>query len=389
MDKANSVKIIDEFEKVDINNICDAKHCNHLKEEGGTEETRCPTYLRIEERICYKPNNNQIVISCVDGEKFDIHIAAESLRTYHRKLRLKKEESKAKERHVTSCRLRQSPSYMKRYEHLHEISKSKKISEKEGFYPKASSLTHPKSQSKENSLALNQICKRLYDQSVSMQMDGKKRRQDIDNARVIANPLPPQEPQSNRKNRNSGSMKSRDFLRRSSSRTSRSPLVSSNSYEPPTPQEIITRLYAPSLPMQEYGKERRDEINKMKTQFNRSMVTESREVGKSARKSRSSLVPQEIIDRLYAPSLPKQEHGKERRDEMSKTRAQFDRLTVTEPRVVGKSARKSRSSRVSSSPYESTKPQEITDRIYAPSLPMQESRKERRDKISKIRPQSI
>jgi len=312
----DELKIIDEINKVDISNIYDERddgvlvdttYCKQFKEKDWTEETRCPTYLRIEERICYETNNNQIVISCVDGEKFDIHIAAESLRTYHRKLRLKKEEAKAKERHKTLCRLRQSPGSRKRYEHLYEIGKSKIISEKERFYPKVSSLTHPNSELKEKSLALNKICKRLYDQSVSMQMDGQKRRQDIDNARVVANPLPPRKTQSNWKNSYSGSMKSRGSQRHSSSRTSRSPLVSSNSDEPPTTQEIIDRLYAPSLPMQEYGKKRRNEISKTKDQFNRSLVTEPREVGKSARKSRSSLVSsslyeppisQEIIDYL-------------------------------------------------------------------------------------------
>ena len=172
--------VIDDFgtnsvyDERDDGFLTDTTHSStsRFEEEDWTEETRSPTYLRIEERIFHETNDTQVAISCVDGEKFDTRIAADSLRTYHRKLQMKKEEAKAKERDKTLIRLGlpQSPGSIKRYEFLYKIGKSIIIFKKEKPYLNVSNTTSSSRKLKEKSTPLNQICNRLYDESVTMQI---------------------------------------------------------------------------------------------------------------------------------------------------------------------------------------------------------------------------
>jgi len=97
--------------------LINSKHSNRFDEEDCNNQTDCNACLRVEERTSSERNSDQMVLNCIEGEKFDSHIAAESLRAYERKLQLEKKEAKAQERDKILFRLEQgqSPGHVKRY----------------------------------------------------------------------------------------------------------------------------------------------------------------------------------------------------------------------------------------------------------------------------------
>jgi len=360
--------------------LMNSEHSTRFDDEDWNNQTGYKACLRVEERTSSQTKSDRMFLNCINGEKFDSHIAAESLRAYERKLQLEKMEVKAQERDKILFRLEQgqSPGHVKRYERLYEYGKSKIISKNESACPKKPSIIQPNDKLNGKSVALNEICNRLYDKSVTMQVDGKNRRNQIDKARTIANPSPllnrrsrshspwtartkrlaseastqqevvdrlyvpskpKQEDENGRRTRSgSGSFNPRGVRSQSLSRASRSTGISTKGDKPPVPQEIVARLYAPSIPMQEYGKERRQEISALGSFKSRGVRSQP-----SSRASRStdilsegdkSPISQDIVDRLYAPSISMQEYGKERREGISKMRFQCNPSLIYTSHIV-------------------------------------------------------
>jgi len=103
----------------------------------------------------------------------------------------------------------------------------------------------------------------------------------------------------------------------------------------PAPQEVMERLYERSIPMQNFGKDRRKEIDKMRALSNtRSSMNVNLSSSPCASTRTSTTLPpklrasspsptsEEVIERLYGRSLRMKELGKERRKEINKIRAQ-------------------------------------------------------------------
>lgn len=254
-------------------------------------------------------------------EKFDLFSATESLRIYCNKLQSEKKKAKEKERVAALQRLGRDPSSTQRYEELYKMGKSKIISEKDN-----SKVLDIKVERQTNSQSPSpqEVMDRLYGRSIPMQNFGRDRREEISKMRALSNtrnpikvnfaPSPCPFP---------------------TSPTAPSP-KSGHPSPSPTPEEVMERLYSRSLPMSEYGKERREEINKMRAQSNpkkppqvkRSVsspdpsrgVSPSRHVRNGSFNASqlcgSSSTPEEVMERLYSRSRQMQVQGRERREEV-------------------------------------------------------------------------
>jgi len=262
-------------------------------------------------------SNEKRTWSPVGEEKFDLHTARERLRSYQKKLQSEQKECKAKETALALDRLGVNPdSINKRFEDLHQMGKTKIISEKENSKknPKISREFRWKNKSNSSSPSPQEVIDRLYGRSIPMQEFGRGRREEILKARAASQSKSPIRIQ-----RTSPSSSPSPTRRRSKRYTSSS--VS------PSPEDVMKRLYNRSLPMQEFGRERREEVSRRRESPNPRRVLKvpspSRRKGSAnlslkSSNSSASPTPQEIINRLYNRSLVMQEFGKERRQEASR-----------------------------------------------------------------------
>lgn len=258
----------------------DSNHQHHQNER--TDKTK----------INYRVRSNS-----VSDEKFDLSSATEGLRMYCNKLQAEKKESKERERAATVRRLGRDPCLVQRYEELYNIGKSRLISERVN-----SKMPEKKIDKRANSQSpsARKVMDRLYGRSISMQSVGRGRREEISKMRALSNtrspinmsvsPLPHSLPKS-----------SSTLSYRSSS---------------PSPQTVVDRLYGRATNIKELGRERRDEVNKIRAQSN---------PRKPPRANRSSLPynssSQALADRLYSRSYQMQKLGRERRDELDEKRS--------------------------------------------------------------------
>jgi len=180
----------------------------------------------------------------------------------------------------------------------------------------------------------------------------------------------------------------------------------------PASEEVMKRLYDRSIPMQNFGKDRRKEISKMRALSNTrnrikvnfsptpgTLTVPSTTFSPKLRNSSPSPTPEEVMERLYGRSLRMKEVGKERRKEIDKMRAQSNprkpptvTRSLSSPTIV---SRPSSSRKLLSSPCRNigvklptlhsvttlSTPEEVIGRLYNRSHQMQERGKERREEV--------
>jgi len=214
-------------------------------DKNNIENLRDTNMMNSTHRTNKKSNKAQVSVDL--SEKFDKHVASESLQTYMHKLLCEKNGKKQRQNLAARRRLGRtrasSASSVERYEDLYEMGKAKIMLDKERSISKASDNVTHGLKADQIPLSQRKICSRLYDQSARMQQNGKKRRQEIGSKSV---PRP---------QRSSVRMHSIEVKSRPSNN-----VLDSHVRSFPPWQEVMHRLYKPSQTKQEYGKIRRESI---------------------------------------------------------------------------------------------------------------------------------
>lgn len=176
---------------------------------------------------------------------------------------------------------------------------------------------------------------------------------------------------------------------------------------PPSPREVMERLYSRSSHGQRIGKERREQIE-AKAYTERMMATyisnlpSTRDniplmsISKETKESNENFSPQEVQEvtkRLYERSYQSQKMGKERREEIEAARALSNtrppvRMSATPVPAPPLLVRK-RSLSLNSARSKSPSPEEVSNRLYEKSVDVQQAGKERRARVCEMRSSSL
>lgn len=155
--------------------------------------------------------------------------------------------------------------------------------------------------------------------------------------------------------------------------------------EHPSPRDVTDRLYGRSSSEQRMGRERREEIEaRSKCHSNSSHLPKSLQM-RGSNKDRSGYSPDEVTMRLYGRSYQSQKVGRERRDEIDRVRALSNlrapiRLSVSPPPLRVPALPKG-SSVISARANDSLTPEEISTRLYGRSMQGQRAGRDRREKL--------
>jgi len=170
--------------------------------------------------------------------------------------------------------------------------------------------------------------------------------------------------------------------------------------ESPSPQEVCNRLYGRSYSGQKMGKERREQIEGRAQSDPRimlnlrssqpSVIVQTKHL--HTKESHETFSPDELTERLYGRSYCNQQAGKERREEIDRTRALTNvrspiRLTGSPPSSLA--PMRSRTSSVDSRGSDCLSPDVISDRLYGRSVRLQEAGKNRREEVCQMRCSSL
>jgi len=328
-------------------------------------------------------------------EKFDVKAAKANLNLFCHKLKVETRESE----NGPSLRL-DSPG-TRRFDDLYELGKSRvtfdrELSKLEGTYNNSEGRKSPTESEAET-------FNRLYFKSLQMQQKGKERREEIERSQQEFDKLSLKQDSKEKISSEESEIFDRLYAggrnrtpgRRCLS-VPKTPTITKASRSSPAPAVVIDRLYGRSTVSQQIGKERREEIDKIRSLSNVKLpIIVSRdsppELPMSHNSSllqppRSSLSPDEIMDRLYGRSLPSQHSGKERREEVEKAIAvSNERLPMMFNREpVPSLSTTTRRRALSLSPAigrDASTPEETMYRLYGRSLKARESGRDRRKAI--------
>lgn len=299
-----------------------------------------------------------------DFEKFDMQAAKDYLRHYADKLQSERELEK---RHRFKCN--RDPHH---FEQMYEMGKAKVRSVRSMTSTSPNNLHSPRSTHVPSSI--DDVIKRLYEQSREMQKSGKQRREEIVRMRELSHLLPHERPSLSATVHSIHSLRSPESLAQT---------------------HIIDRLYGRSKSMRQYGRGRREQIQsrilskpprfnlKISEPSTNSANFEANEALMRRADLRLSLQPQDIIDRLYARGADARKYGRERREEIeirSQSQPRMVMNTITAP-SPSPSPTKRISFMDATRPGESPSPQEVMDRLYGRSSSGQKIGRERRELI--------